>query len=121
MRLILEGGAALADPVVAIGQRTALSVDLPAQGRQGTITIDVLDARPDGAVWLLGTLTTIASSAARTVQVELRPFSVPGTHVLTLEQNGRRMPGACVVTVLPARGKNTAAPTRRYLGRGQTA
>jgi hypothetical protein len=119
MRLILNNGPAAGEPLVSNGQRTALAIDLPAELREGTITIDVLDARPDGAVWLLGTLTTSTPAPARTLQLELRPFNLPGRHVVTLEQNGRPLPGACFVTVLPGRMEPTGTkPARRYLGRG---
>ena len=119
MRLILNNGPASEEPVVSSGQRTALAIDLPAELREGTITIDVLDARPDGDVWLLGTLTASTPAPARTLQVELRPFNLCGWHVVTLEQNGRPLPGACFVTVLAGRVEKTGTrPTRRYLGRG---
>lgn len=121
MRLTLESGSTPTCPVVSSDQRTSLAIDLPGERREGTTTIDVLDARPDGTVWLLGTLTTSASPTARTLQVELRRFSVPGSHVLTVEQNGRRLPGAVTVTVMPDRPGKRPGPTRRYLGRGQIA
>jgi hypothetical protein len=103
MRLILNNGPAPSEPVVSSEQRTALAIDLPAEGREGTVTVDVLDVRPDGMVWLLGTLTASTPAPARTLQVDLRPFTLPGRHVVTLEQNGRPLPGACFVTVLPGR------------------
>lgn len=119
MRLILENaGGQGATPSVSTGLRATLAVDLPSTRPDRARLVDVLDRRPDGTTWLLGTLMSSGSTAARTVEVPLNPFAVAGLHELTVELDGLRLPGALSVSVVSGEeGKRPAA--RRYLGRGR--
>lgn len=97
------------------------ALELAGDRREGLTTIDVLDERPDGATWLMGTITIASAEAARTVHVELAPFAVAGSHVLMVEQDGRRLGGTVTVAVVSGSSpKKKTAAARRYLGRGST-
>jgi hypothetical protein len=120
VRLILptsDGAVPLA--VVATGQRTILELDIPPLAEGASALLDVLDVRPDGSTWLMGTRTERGPCGPRTTRVELRPFAVPGSHLLLVEWNGARRPGSVAVAVVAAPAKKPAVRTRRYLGRGQ--
>ena len=105
--------------VVTTGQQTVCELDVPPLAEGTAALLDVLDVRPDGSTWLMGTVTERGPRSARTVRVELRPFSAPGNHLLLVEVNGARRPGSVAVEVVAAPAKKTPARTRRYLGRGQ--
>jgi hypothetical protein len=103
-------------PVDAVepARPTVLCFDAASYGSASLV--DVLCLRPDGLTWHLG--SAAARPGRHHYEVELNPFSLAGTHVITVEVGGRALPTRLPIEVLPTSRPPRGRPGRRYLGRG---
>jgi hypothetical protein len=89
----------------------------------GTHVVDVVDQRPDGRSWLVGSLARSAETPGRyDWEIPLSALRIEGRHEFFLELDGERLPNAITVHVQsPAKAPRMRARRRsgRYLGRGR--
>ena len=81
--------------------------------------VDVLCHRPDGSTWHIG--GTVARAGTHEYEVELNPFRLVGTHVLSVEVGGGLLSTKLQIEVLPVQGPapRGVRRSRRYMGRGE--
>jgi hypothetical protein len=89
----------------------------------GTHVVDVVDERPDGRAWLVGSLAKNADAPGTYLwEIPLSALRVEGRHEFFLELDGARLPNAITVHAQsPPRAQRLRARRRsgRYLGRGR--
>lgn len=89
----------------------------------GTHVVDVVDQRPDGRAWLVGSLAKTADAAGLYHwEIPLSALRLEGRHEFFLELDGARLPNAITVHVESAPKEPRLRARRRpgrYLGRGR--
>jgi hypothetical protein len=89
----------------------------------GTHVVDVVDQRPDGRSWLVGSLAKSADAPGTYHwEIPLAALRVEGRHEFFLELDGERLPNAITVHAQsPPKAQRLRARRRtgRYLGRGR--
>jgi hypothetical protein len=89
----------------------------------GTHVVDVVDVRPDGRSWLVGSLAKTAESpGSYHWEIPLAALRIEGRHEFFLELDGERLPNAIAVNAQsPPKAPRLRARRRtgRYLGRGR--
>ena len=89
----------------------------------GTHVVDVVDQRPDGRSWLVGSLAkNAAAPGSYHWEIPLSALRVEGRHEFFLELDGARLPNAITVHAQsPPKAPRLRARRRtgRYLGRGR--
>lgn len=88
----------------------------------GTHVVDVVDLRPDGRSWLVGSLAKTADApGSYGWEIPLAALRLEGRHEFFLELDGKRLPNAITVHASsPPKAPRLRARRRtgRYLGRG---
>jgi len=89
----------------------------------GTHVVDVVDQRPDGRSWLVGSLAKTAETpGSHQWEIPLSALRIEGRHEFFLELDGARLPNAIAVHAQnPPKAPRLRARRRsgRYLGRGR--
>lgn len=89
----------------------------------GTHVVDVVDQRPDGRSWLVGSLARTAEApGVYHWEIPLAALRIEGRHEFFLELDGNRLPNAITVYASsPPKEPRLRARRRsgRYLGRGR--
>jgi hypothetical protein len=89
----------------------------------GTHVVDVVDQRPDGRSWLVGSLAKSAETpGSYQWEIPLAALRIEGRHEFFLELDGTRLPNAIAVHAQsPPKAPRLRARRRsgRYLGRGR--
>jgi hypothetical protein len=89
----------------------------------GTHVVDVVDVRPDGRSWLVGSLAKTAHAPGTYHwEIPLAALRIEGRHEFFLELDGERLANAIGVNVQsPPKAPRLRARRRtgRYLGRGR--
>jgi hypothetical protein len=110
-----------AEPTVQTTETLTLTCSF--QVDVGTHVVDVVDQRPDGRTWLVGSLAKTADTpGAHHWEIPLAALRIVGRHEFFLELDGARLPNAITVHAeSPPKAERLRARRRtgRYLGRGR--